>query len=680
MKFDERATRVGIFFVYDGDGIIDNYIVYLLNSLKGFMDRLIVVSNGLLTAESKNKLKKITDEILIRDNTGFDGWAYKYGIDYIGWDRMRKYDELIMFNHTIMGPVNSFEEMFQDMDGRDLDFWGITKHHKVDFDPFGGCEYGYIPEHIQSHFIAVRKTLLISKEFRDYWDNFPEITSYKEAISKHEAIFTKKFSDMEYKWDTYVQTDDIEFMNRYPLMYMPVELVKNRKCPIFKRRMFFTDQADILANSVGNTASDFLKYLKEFGKYDVNMIWDNILRTCNQADIVRCLNLRYVLSGKDYDLRKAMEILKTRKVALVMHIYFEDLIEDMCRYASYMPKEADIYVTTDTPKKKERIEALFREKLVDSHIDVRLIANRGRDVSSLLVGVKDCILDYDFVCFVHDKKTAQVKPGTVGVGFANKCFENTMFNPAFILNMIELFEENPRLGIASPPGPNHADFFGAIGNEWGPNYKITVELAEQIGIKVPISEKKMAVAPYGTMFWFRPLAFKKLYDFDWEYEDFLIEPNKNDGTLLHAIERVYPYVAQAEGYYPAIVMSDYYAGIELTNLDYYVRSFNNAVADLVGYSYHYILLEKLKKLKISSADTIKLLDKCNDLSGEKYELELKALETMKYVDGLHQELAEVKGKKYELELKALETMQYIEQLQRKATLKYQLTKFIRKGK
>ena len=256
-----------------------------------------------------------------------------------------------MFNHTIMGPVNSFEDMFQEMDEQDLDFWGITKHYKVDFDPFGGCEYGYIPEHIQSHFIAIRKELLVSEEFRNYWNNFPKINSYLEAISKHEAIFTKKFSDMGYKWNTYVQTDDIAFMNRYPLMYMPIELVRNRKCPIFKRRMFFTDQADILANTVGNTASDFLKFLKESDKFDVNMIWDNILRTCNQADILRCLNLRYVLSGKDCDLEKAQKILAIRKVALVMHIYFEDLIEDMCRYASYMPSEADIYVTTDSLKK-----------------------------------------------------------------------------------------------------------------------------------------------------------------------------------------------------------------------------------------------------------------------------------------------------------------------------------------
>ena len=78
------------------------------------------------------------------------------------------------------------------------------------FDPYGGCEYGYLPEHIQSHFICVRKTLLKSEKFKNYWDNFPQINSYGDAVSKHEAIFTKKFSDYGFKWDTYVQSNDLK--------------------------------------------------------------------------------------------------------------------------------------------------------------------------------------------------------------------------------------------------------------------------------------------------------------------------------------------------------------------------------------------------------------------------------------------------------------------------------------
>ena len=53
---------------------------------------------------------------------------------------------------------------------------------------------------------------------------------------------------------------------------------------------------------------------------------------------------------------------------------------------------------------------------------------------------------------------------------------------------------------------------------------------------------------------------------------------------------------------------------------------------------------------------------------------------MQYVEGLQKELADAKGGKYELELKAIETMAYVEKLQKKATLKYQITKFARKDK
>ena len=87
------------------------------------------------------------------------------------------------------------------------------------------------------------------------------------------------------------------------------------------------------------------------------------------------------------------------------------------------------------------------------------------------------------------------------------------------------------------------------------------------------------VAPLGTMFWFRPAALKPLYAKDWNYEDFPPEPNKIDGTLLHAIERIYPFVAQEAGYYPAIGMTDKFAAIEYNNLRYYLRGYNQVVVN-----------------------------------------------------------------------------------------------------
>ena len=68
---------------------------------------------------------------------GWDVWAYKTGLDSYGWKKLAEFDEVVLFNATIMGPVYPFEEMFTEMAGRNIDFWGITWFHEVAYDPFG---------------------------------------------------------------------------------------------------------------------------------------------------------------------------------------------------------------------------------------------------------------------------------------------------------------------------------------------------------------------------------------------------------------------------------------------------------------------------------------------------------------------------------------------------------------
>lgn len=567
----ENIHRLGIYFFYDKNGIVDRFVSYLLADLRKSLDRLIVVCNGSLNENGKKIFERYTSEIIVRENTGLDVWAYKTAMATLGWKELETYDEVILLNSTIMGPVYPFEEMFNVMNTRDLDFWGITKYGKDLTNKLKYSEYDYIPEHIQSHFMAYRKNLIASAEFQKYWDEMPNISSYEESVGIHESSFTKKFEQLGYTWDVYVNTGEYENLTSYPLNFYAKELVANKRCPIFKRRSFFQDYAYVIKNSVGQSAIELYRFLKQSGLYDVDMIWETILRNYNQEDIVRCLQLNYIISSKYTDWNKTTAILKKKKIALIMHLYFQDLIKESKVYASYVPREADIYITTDTLEKKELIEKEF-SSLNSNHIEVRLVENRGRDVSSLLVGMKDVIEQYDLACFVHDKKTSQITPGSIGAGFAYKCFSNTLYNSIFVSNVIQEFEENPRMGILSPPIPNHGTFRAIYGNEWGPNYEITEKLARQLKISVPMSKDKAAVAPYGTFFWFRPKALKLLFDKNWEYSDFPAEPNKIDGTILHAIERLYPFVVQQEGFYPGIVMSDDFASIEYTNLSFYTRT------------------------------------------------------------------------------------------------------------
>ena len=145
-----------------------------------------------------------------------------------------------------------------------------------------------------------------------------------------------------------------------------------------------------------------------------------------------------------------------------------------------------------------------------------------------------------------------------------------------------------------PPPPNHSDYYITLSCEWGPNYKITKELYDDLKLKAPISADKEPVAPLGTMFWFRTKAMKKLFDRKWEYNDFPKEPNNIDGTLLHAMERIYPFVIQDAGYYCAWCMNDRYAQVELTNLNYMLRNINRRLFAMYGLQNYNSMIGRLE--------------------------------------------------------------------------------------
>lgn len=575
-------NRLIIYFFYDADGIVDRYVTYILEDLKKNSSEIFVVCNGKLTPEGRAAFLRLTSQVMVRENEGFDVWAYKEALEHYGWDRLKEYDEVVLMNHTIMGPVYPFSEMFEEMNQRDLDFWGITAFHWVPFDPYGTISYGYIPWHIQSSFIAVRNPMLTSIEFRSYWKSRPPITNYGDAVGKHEAIFTKTFRDKGFACEAYVDTSDLEKYTENPIIKAPVELIRNLRCPIFKRRSFFHTYSDFLNDSNGSQGRELLEYLKHNTDYDIDLIWENIIRTSNLADIKTALHLEYILPD-NYCLKEPAEI----KIALVMHIYYEEMVEYCRSYAKSMPTSAKIIVTTDREDKAEHIKEVFQQ---DPEVDLQvlLVKNRGRDVSALLIGASPYLKDYDLVCFMHDKKVNQLPHEITGHFFSERCFQNCLATPEYVQNIVATMLDNPRLGLLCPPPPNFSDYYSTTGSEWGPNFEITELWAKALGIKAVIQRDREVVAPLGTMFWFRPVALKPLLEHDWEYEDFPKEPNQNDGTLLHAIERLYPFAAQSQGYYTAWCMTLPQAMLEWNNLNYMLREINVALFNIFGPQTHWM--------------------------------------------------------------------------------------------
>ncbi|WMC91707.1 rhamnan synthesis F family protein [Kineothrix sp. MB12-C1] len=567
---NEKAKRVAIYVFHDKDGIVDEYAIVFLKELKRFTEHLLVVINGDVNDQGKHKFKQVADDLLIRKNEGYDITGYSAGIKHISWEVLDTYDECLLVNSTLYGPIYPFDEMFASMNKRDVDFWGITKHHEVPYDCFGTCKYGYIPEHIQSSFLVIRKSMGNTGLYKKVWDELPVINTYGEAIGLFEVIFTKEFNEKGFKSDVYVDTSDLEGFTRYPLMMMSNELVINRKCPVIKQKSFSQNYYDMLTDTVGQATRDTYDYLREHTDYDVNLIWDNILRLNNMDEIKTIMHLNYILPQK-YKIEPLQN--KAAKVALMMHIYYADLIDYCFSYVQSMPSGTDIFITTPLEATQKALKEKVKD-LSDYNVKIILIENRGRDVSSLLVGCAPYLYNYDYICYAHDKKTKQMEPYCNGESFSYQCFENILASKEFVSNIIKTFDDNPRLGLLTPPVPSHGNFYQMVGSEWAANYENTLDLMEKLGISLNIKPNRAPIAPLGTMFWFRPQALKTLIDYGWKYSDFPQEPNGNDGTILHAIERGYGFVTQHEGYYPAWLMTDKFANIEVTNLYFMLRELN----------------------------------------------------------------------------------------------------------
>lgn len=120
--------RLTIYMTYNKNGIIDDYIVYMLKQLVNVSSDIIVVSNKKLKQREKEKIAFVS-EYIERGNEKFDVGAYSQVIKEL-YDKRQiyEYDELVLINDSVFGPFFDLNDMFSAMDRRKgLDFGELPK-------------------------------------------------------------------------------------------------------------------------------------------------------------------------------------------------------------------------------------------------------------------------------------------------------------------------------------------------------------------------------------------------------------------------------------------------------------------------------------------------------------------------------------------------------------------------
>ena len=494
MKLTKEAKRCGLFLYFDKHGMVDEYVIRMLEDMNKRLDYTLVICNGYLKSESISKLNQVSNEVLCRANVGFDVGGYREGLFYLGWKGLQEYDEIVFFNYTMMGPIFSFTEMFDAMAEKDLDFWGITKFHKVDGVPFGEISYGYLPEHIQSHFIAVRRDMFISYQYRDFMFNRYNPKDYIEAVCGYEAVFTKHFSDLGFKWEAYADSTELEGTTLYPAVNEAKWMLQNRRCPIIKRRSFFTNYYDFLSDNTGEVTVELVNYIKENNLYDLNMIYDNILRLENMTAIHRNLHLNYFLedTATDYtwDKKTAIVVLPEKDTALFL---FKNLLRRLPD-----GNKADIYVFGEA-KEINAIKNIIPDKTVIYHEAEK--SDYIRLLKKAVMILKD--KRYDYIGILDLPKIEEDDNGTDKVSYIKNAWKSIAANENVVGNAIKAMEENPRMGMMIPPFAVHGEYFRENEEQWCGRFAEAKKLVDYLEPSVNINENERPLASLSGNFWVR---------------------------------------------------------------------------------------------------------------------------------------------------------------------------------
>jgi lipopolysaccharide biosynthesis protein len=230
------------------------------------------------------------------------------------------------------------------------------------------------------------------------------------------------------------------------------------------------------------------------------------------------------------------------KIAIQIHMYYTDLIDEIMAALGTLPYKFDCFISTDTKKKKKEIE----DRITDACVEV--YENRGRDVAPFLMQMKDRIQNYDYICHIHTKKSHTLELGTAWREYLYKhlfgCTDN-------VRGILSLFERYPSLGLIFPK--SYPGIIAAF--EWGSNKTDTEKLLNRLELDITLPKKPMF--PAGNMFWARTSAVRDIFSLGLTRTDYPKENNQLDSTLAHAVERIWVYLARANGYGYLMTENDY---------------------------------------------------------------------------------------------------------------------------
>ena len=226
------------------------------------------------------------------------------------------------------------------------------------------------------------------------------------------------------------------------------------------------------------------------------------------------------------------------KLAAIVHIFYPELADELKNLLLNVPTNLDVYISTTSPEKKSDIEKVFAD-FDKGRVTVKIFPNRGRDIAPAFVGFRDVYKNYDACVHLHSKKSPHNEKRLSG--WREHLYHNLLGSPEIVGGILEILARE-NVGVVFP------QYFDPIrvSINWGENFFATRDFLRKLGIE--IDSRHLVEFPAGSMFWFKPQALAPLLNCGLTFDDFPDELGQVDGTIAHAIERAFLFIAESAGF------------------------------------------------------------------------------------------------------------------------------------
>ena len=260
----------------------------------------------------------------------------------------------------------------------------------------------------------------------------------------------------------------------------------------------------------------------------------------------------YLLAGKPIGpwslpvIREPLILTRRRsplKAALQIHLFYPEMSDEFIRRIKRSRFRTDLFISV--PTEEALVDARRHFKIfTDRRVEIRMVPNRGRDIGPLLTEFASELQSYEVIGHIHTKKSHRLADEAFVDRWRKLLLENLIGGKKPMMDVIlKEMGKNPKLGLVFPDDPN------IIG--WTKNRDQAQALLQRMRLPLELPERSLNF-PVGTMFWARTAALQPLFDLKLAWSDYPEEPTPDDGTILHALERLLPFVAMGEGFQSAV--------------------------------------------------------------------------------------------------------------------------------